>query len=85
MLAGTLQRVVAAVAFAAVGLSADAGVATSAAYGMLAAVSALPGVLVMLLDLRTAAARTPATVGGTGSRVELSVPVRLDQLAGARS
>jgi uncharacterized membrane protein YbhN (UPF0104 family) len=46
------REAVAAVAFAAVGLSADAGVATAAAYGMLAAVSALPGVLVMLLDLR---------------------------------
>ncbi|HST85607.1 MAG TPA: lysylphosphatidylglycerol synthase domain-containing protein [Kineosporiaceae bacterium] len=45
------REAVAAVAFAAVGLSADAGVATAAAYGMLAAVSALPGVLVMLFDL----------------------------------
>lgn len=46
------REAVAAIAFAAVGLSADAGVATAAAYGMLAAVSALPGVAVMLFDLR---------------------------------
>ncbi len=46
------REAVTAVAFAAVGLSADAGVATAAAYGMLAAVSALPGVAVMLFDLR---------------------------------
>jgi uncharacterized membrane protein YbhN (UPF0104 family) len=46
------REATAAIAFAAVGLSADAGVATAAAYGMLAAVSALPGVAVMLLDLR---------------------------------
>jgi hypothetical protein len=45
------REAVAAIAFAAVGLSADAGVATAAAYGMLAAVSALPGVGVMLFDL----------------------------------
>src|SRR5207344_2954407 len=48
------REAVAAVAFAALGLSADAGVATSAAYGVLAAVSTVPGVLVMLLDSRRA-------------------------------
>jgi uncharacterized membrane protein YbhN (UPF0104 family) len=46
------REAVAAVAFSAVGLSADAGVTTAAAYGVLAAVSATPGALVMLLDLR---------------------------------
>jgi glycosyltransferase 2 family protein len=46
------REATAAIAFTAVGLSADAGVATAAAYGMLAAVSALPGVFVMLFDLR---------------------------------
>jgi hypothetical protein len=46
------REAVAALAFGSVGLSAHAGVATAAAYGVLAAVSALPGVLVMLLDLR---------------------------------
>lgn len=46
------REAVAAIAFGSVGLSADSGVATAAAFGMLAAVSALPGVLVMLLDLR---------------------------------
>jgi uncharacterized membrane protein YbhN (UPF0104 family) len=45
------REAVAAVVFAAVGLSADSGVATAAGYGVLAAVSALPGVLVMVLDL----------------------------------
>jgi uncharacterized membrane protein YbhN (UPF0104 family) len=46
------REAVAAVAFAAIGLSADAGVATSAAYGVLAAVSTAPGALIMLLDVR---------------------------------
>jgi uncharacterized membrane protein YbhN (UPF0104 family) len=46
------REATAAIAFAAIGLNADSGVATSAAYGVLAAVSALPGVLVMLWDLR---------------------------------
>jgi uncharacterized membrane protein YbhN (UPF0104 family) len=46
------REAVAALAFGHVGLDAQAGVATAAAYGVLAAVSALPGVLVMLLDVR---------------------------------
>jgi uncharacterized membrane protein YbhN (UPF0104 family) len=45
------REAVAALAFGHVGLSADAGVATAAAYGVLAGVSALPGVLVMLVDV----------------------------------
>ncbi len=56
------REAVAALAFTAAGLSADAGVATSAGYGVLAAVSALPGVLVMLLDLHRDAHRRPAGV-----------------------
>jgi hypothetical protein len=51
------REAVAALAFGHVGLDAQAGVATAAAYGVLAAVSALPGVLVMLLDARV---RRPA-------------------------
>jgi uncharacterized membrane protein YbhN (UPF0104 family) len=47
------REAVAAVAFGSVGLNAHAGVTTAAAYGVLAAVSALPGALVMLLDLRS--------------------------------
>jgi uncharacterized membrane protein YbhN (UPF0104 family) len=46
------REAVTALAFTAVGLSSDAGVATSAAYGVMAAVSALPGVVVMALDRR---------------------------------
>lgn len=46
------REAVAAVAFAAVGLSAEAGVATSTAYGVLAAISAVPGVVVMLFTAR---------------------------------
>jgi glycosyltransferase 2 family protein len=48
------REAVAAVAFGAVGLTADSGVATAAAFGVLAGISALPGALVMLLDLRPA-------------------------------
>ena len=46
------REAVAALAFGSVGLSGHAGVTTAAAYGVLAAVSALPGVFVMLVDLR---------------------------------
>jgi len=55
------REAVAAVAFAAIGRSADAGVATSAGYGVLAAVSALPGVVVMLLDLRGSHPTSPTS------------------------
>jgi glycosyltransferase 2 family protein len=44
------REAVAALAFTAFGLSAEAGVATSVGYGVLAAVSTVPGALVMLLD-----------------------------------
>jgi uncharacterized membrane protein YbhN (UPF0104 family) len=76
------REAVAAVAFTALGLGADAGVATSAAYGVLAAVSTVPGVLVMLLDSRR---------GGHGRtedpqalRNEGGVGVRLAEVGGVR-
>jgi glycosyltransferase 2 family protein len=65
------REAVAALAFTAFGLSADAGVATSVGYGVLAAVSTVPGALVMLLDaggLRRGTAtpgRNRWQVGGT--------------------
>lgn len=43
------REAVAALAFASIGLSADSGVETAAAYGVLAAVSTAPGALVMVL------------------------------------
>jgi glycosyltransferase 2 family protein len=48
------REAVAAIAFGSLGLGAQAGVATSAAYGVLAAVSAVPGAVIMLLDLHRA-------------------------------
>lgn len=61
------REAVAAVSFGSIGLGADAGVATAAAYGVLAAVSALPGALVMLVD---GLSRTPG-----GSEVEFDADV----------
>jgi uncharacterized membrane protein YbhN (UPF0104 family) len=71
------REAVAAVAFAAVGLSADSGVATAAAYGVLAAVSALPGVMVMLLDLRRSSTEVvaEAVVVSAAPAVPVSAPV----------
>jgi glycosyltransferase 2 family protein len=68
------REAVAAVAFGALGLSAESGVTTAAAYGVLAAVSALPGVVVMFLDSRvglTAADRV-ADRGAELAAAELS-------------
>jgi len=45
---------VAAWAFAAVGLGAGAGVATAVVYGVMSLVAALPGLLVLVADRRTA-------------------------------
>jgi hypothetical protein len=56
------REAVTAVAFGALGLSAEAGVATAAAYGVLAAVSALPGVIVMVLDSRASLAAEKVAV-----------------------
>lgn len=88
------REAVAAIAFAAVGLSADAGVATAAAYGMLAAVSALPGVAVMLFDLRRDGRQSPVelvTVEAVEVRPELLPDddtlagiIRLDRAGKAR-
>lgn len=72
------REAVAAIAFASVGLSADSGVATAAAFGVLAAVSAVPGVLVMLIDLRETEAPV-ATV------VDLPVPVAVPDSAAVES
>jgi uncharacterized membrane protein YbhN (UPF0104 family) len=75
------REAVAAVAFGSVGLSAQAGVATSAAYGVLAAVSALPGVAVMLVDLRrdrreaAVPATTPVPVAVPAPVVVIPAPV----------
>jgi glycosyltransferase 2 family protein len=62
------REAVAAIAFVALGLSADAGVATSAGYGVLCAVSALPGVVVMLVD----AHRAPRAGGAVVLREEVA-------------
>jgi uncharacterized membrane protein YbhN (UPF0104 family) len=85
------REAVAAIAFGAFGLSADAGVATSAAYGVLAALSALPGAAVMLLDLRrdgqaqrdAASQDAPQTnsadgAESAGGRLELDNQLRMD-------
>jgi uncharacterized membrane protein YbhN (UPF0104 family) len=60
------REAVVAIAFVSFGHSADAGVATAAAYGVLAAVSALPGVAVMVLD----AHRAPRTGGAVVLRLD---------------
>lgn len=54
------REAVAALAFAAAGLTADAGVATAAAYGVLVALSAAPGALVVLVDARRGGRRVAA-------------------------
>jgi len=73
------REAVAALAFGSVGLSAHAGVATAAAYGVLAAVSALPGVLVMLLDVRRdRAVETVATVDEPLLPVDVHVEIPAD-------
>jgi glycosyltransferase 2 family protein len=77
------REAVAAVAFTALGLSADAGVATSAAYGVLAAVSTAPGVLVMLLDSRRDDPHGPAE-DGRDPRREGGAGVRLAEVGRAR-
>jgi len=67
------REAVAALAVGQVGLDAQAGVATAAAYGVLAAVSALPGVLFMVLDVgRERRPAEPATLPETlpGARPE---------------
>jgi glycosyltransferase 2 family protein len=85
------RETVAALAFAALGLSADAGVTTAAGYGVLAAISATPGVAVMLFDLlsghrrlragsrtaisRTAISRTPIARTPVSRQVELHADV----------
>jgi uncharacterized membrane protein YbhN (UPF0104 family) len=73
------REAVAAVAFGALGLSAESGVTTAAAYGVLAAVSALPGVVVMFLDSRAglaaddAAAELAADLAAAELAAELEV------------
>jgi hypothetical protein len=80
------REAVAALAFGSVGLSAHAGIATAAAYGVLAAVSALPGVPVMLLDLRRErAAGADADVADLAElRVPAEIPLQVEVPADAR-
>jgi hypothetical protein len=59
----------AAWAFAAAGLGADAGVATTVAFGVMVLVSVLPGALVLLLD-----AQRPRVRRATSRNVEKEVP-----------
>jgi len=67
------REAVSAVAFGLIGLSSESGVATAAAYGVLAAVSALPGVVVMILDARAGLTAAPAAAD--------EVPVVIDLTA----
>jgi uncharacterized membrane protein YbhN (UPF0104 family) len=67
------RETVAAVAFAATGLPAAAGVATSAAFGLLAIVSVLPGAAVLLL--RSTRHRTGRPVPPIREQVELDADV----------